>query len=101
MASGSITSMKIKTAGFAVPNDSDVTYTLSGNYAFMVQIFRANSTSTGYNGLYIGQGHNNGSIKEILASSAIATMSISGKVITMRASSGVSNVNAKIIEFID
>ena len=78
-------------------NGSPVTYTFESNIPFMVQIFRSNSSSTGYNGLYIGQAHNNGSIKAVLASDAISAISIEGKTLSITASANY--VNCTIILF--
>ena len=67
---------------FMIPENSQITYTFAANCAFTLQIVRLNATYTTMNGFYIGQAHNAGSIEAIKESSA-ATVSISGRVLTI------------------
>ena len=80
-----------------IPNGSDVVFTFPNMAAFMIQVYRANSTSGGNMGLYVGQVHSASVIKPVLESSVITTMSISGYNLTMQANA--NNINAAIIIF--
>ena len=69
-----------------IPQDSQTTYTFAANCAFTLQIVRLNSTATTASGFYIGQAHNN-AVVIALQESSVATVSISGKVLTLGGSS--------------
>lgn len=73
-------------ATFAIPQDSQTTYTFASDCAFTLQTVKVNSTSTSSNGFYIGQAHNSGSIVAVQESSVV-TVSISGRVLTLEGSS--------------
>lgn len=69
-------------ATFAIPQDSQTTYTFAADCAFTLQTVKVNSTSTSSNGFYIGQAHNAGVIIAVQESSVV-TVSISGRVLTL------------------
>ena len=78
----------------SLTNGTAYNYTYKGEGWFLLIITRANSTNTGYNGLYVGQTNSSGSISAIVESSA-CTVSISGRVLTLTASQNY--VSATII----
>lgn len=85
---------KVNVKGLALTNNATTTFTFPNNTPFMLQIYRANSTGDGYNGLYIGQAHSSGSVKAVTESS-VATVTISGKTLSI-AVTNTTNMNARI-----
>lgn len=78
---------KANTKIVQLTNGATVTFTFPSNMGFMLQIYRANSGDTGYNGFYIGQAHtSSGSIRAIQDSSVVS-ISIAKNVLSMTASS--------------
>lgn len=87
---------KVNMKKIALTNGEAVTFTFPSNTPFLLQVYKANTTDTGNNGLYVGQAHNAGNVKAVLAAST-ATVSISGKALSITASS--ANMTAIIYAY--
>lgn len=85
---------KLTKQGILLTNGTAATHTFTDNTPFILLIERANTTSTGNSGLYIGYAHNNSHVVPVKESST-CTISISDKTLSITAST--TNMEAWII----